>query len=181
MADQAARFDQRELRNAFGMFATGVAVITAKNPLSQTIGVTMSSFNSVSLDPPLVLFSVDRRGRSLDGMLKAKGYAVNILARSQEHLSNLFAKQLSDKFAQVEHDLGYEEAPLLRGAIAHFECKPYAHYDGGDHVIFVGEVMHFSTQDEGEPLLFFRGKYQNLKKAEERQAPTEWPLPSHYG
>ncbi len=160
MTEQASRFDQKELRSAFGMFATGVAIITAKNPLGETIGMTMSSFNSVSIEPPLVLFSVDRKGRSLDGMLQAKGYAVNILARSQEEISNLFSKQLSGKFADVEHDLGYEEAPLLKGAIAHFECKPYAHYDGGDHVIFVGEVVQFSTHADGEPLLFFRGKYR---------------------
>ncbi len=97
--------------------------------------MTMSSFNSVSLDPPLIVFSVDRKAHSLPEMLEAKGYAVNILSRRHEHLSNQFAKALAAKWATVEHTLGHEEAPLIRGALARFECEPYAHYNGGDHLI----------------------------------------------
>ncbi len=113
--------DAREFRRALGQFATGVAVITAQNPRGEAIGMTMSSFNSVSLDPPLVLFSVDRKAYSLPEMLEANGYAVNILSRGQEHLSNQFARALSDKWAAVEHTLGHGEAPLIRNAPARRE------------------------------------------------------------
>ena len=169
---------QREFRSALSQFATGVAVITARGEAGAPIGMTMSSFNSVSLDPPLVLFSVDRRALSLPAMQAAEGYAVNILSRGQEQLSNQFAKASTDKWADVAHSIGHAEAPLLAGALAHFECAPYAQYDGGDHVIFVGRVVRFSARDDDEPLLFFRGKYQSLR----REAASEpmWPLPIHY-
>ncbi|MFC0239479.1 flavin reductase family protein [Rhodopseudomonas telluris] len=168
----------REFRSALSQFATGVAVITARGEAGVPIGMTMSSFNSVSLDPPLVLFSVDRRALSLPAMQAAEGYAVNILSRSQEALSNQFAKAATDKWSDVAHSLGHAEAPLLAGALAHFECAPYAQYDGGDHVIFVGRVVRFGARDDEEPLVFFRGKYQSLS----RQGGSEpmWPLPIHY-
>ncbi|MYZ49113.1 flavin reductase family protein [Propylenella binzhouense] len=170
--------DPKQLRTALGQFATGVAVITAQDRRGGLIGLTMSSFNSVSLDPPLILFSVDRRANSLNALLEAQGYAVNILSRQQEELSNRFARALSDKWADVAHSLGHAQAPLLHGAIAHFECAPYAQYDGGDHVIVVGRVLRFSANPEAEPLVFFRGKYHSLKSGDERT--PEWPLPIHY-
>jgi len=173
-----AAFDPRAFRHALGQFATGVSIITAMGPDENPIGMTMSSFNSLSLDPPLILFSVDRKSYSLQPMLDAKGYAVNILSRAQEHLSNKFARALSDKFADVEHDLGFAQAPLLRDALAHFECEAYANYDGGDHVIFVGRVVRFNARTDLDPLLFFRGKYCDLT-TEARPAP-QWPLPIHY-
>ena len=114
-------FDTREFRRALGQFATGVAVITAQNRGGEAVGMTMSSFNSVSLEPPLILFSVDRTANSLPGMLEARGFAVNILSRCQEHLSNQFAGAMSDNWAAVEHTLGHNEAPLIPGALAHFE------------------------------------------------------------
>ena len=173
-------FDVLEFRRALGQFATGVAVVTARNPRGEAVGVTMSSFNSVSLDPPLILFSVDRKSRSLPEMLEARGFAVNILSRGQEHLSNQFAKALADKWAAVEHSFGHNEAPLIHGALAHFECEPYAHYDGGDHVIFVGKVLRFSASADpnDQPLIFWRGKYHGLQAGQE-SAPL-WPLPIHY-
>ena len=171
-------FDQRGFRHALSQFATGVAVITARGPNDEAIGLTMSSFNSVSLDPPLILFSVERKAMSLGAMLVAKGFAVNILSRSQEALSNQFAKSLSDKWSNVEHTAGHAEAPLLAGAIAHFECEPYAHHDGGDHVIFLGKVLRFASNPSEQPLVFFRGKYHGLDSYDEK-AP-EWPLPMHY-
>ncbi|MGO4716741.1 flavin reductase family protein [Bradyrhizobium sp. 2TAF24] len=168
--------DQRSFRKALSQFATGVAVITARGEGGDAIGMTMSSFNSVSLDPPLVLFSVDRRALSLPAMMAAQGYAVNILARQQEALSNQFAKALGDKWNNVAHSVGHAQAPLLDGALAHFECEPYAHHDGGDHVIFIGRVVRFTAADEGEPLVFFRGKYHSLHN----QSEPVWPLPIHY-
>lgn len=173
----AADVDPRAFRGALGQFATGVAVITAQGADGSAIGMTMSSFNSVSVDPPLVLFSIDRKAFSLQAMTDAKGYAVNILGRDQEHLSNRFAKALGDKWAAVEHTIGHMSAPLIAGALAHFECTPYAHYDGGDHVIFVGRVVRFSAFPVNEPLIFFRGAYRSLQSTERS---PEWPLPMHY-
>lgn len=172
-AEQGAR----ALRRALGQFATGVAVITAEAADGGVIGLTMSSFNSVSIDPPLVLFSIDRKAFSLKAMSEAKGYAVNILGADQEHLSNKFAKALGDKWTTVEHTLGHCAAPLLAGALAHFECEPYAQYDGGDHVIFVGRVVRFAAETASDPLIFFRGAYRGLAKQE---SSPQWPLPMHY-
>lgn len=169
----------KQFRHALGEFATGVAVITASDPAGELLGMTMSSFNSVSVDPPLILFSIDRRAHSLAAMESAGGYAVNILSRSQEALSNRFARALSDKWENVLRTAGYAEAPLLDGALAHFECEPYATYDGGDHVIFVGRVVKYTTHPgKPEPLLFFRGRYQDLASGQERE--PDWPLPIHY-
>jgi flavin reductase (DIM6/NTAB) family NADH-FMN oxidoreductase RutF len=175
--DVAPDLDPRAFRQALGQFATGVAVITAEAADGSAIGMTMSSFNSVSVDPPLILFSIDRKSFSLTAMTEAKGYAVNILGRDQEHLSNKFAKSLGDKWAAVEHTLGHEAAPLIAGALAHFECAPYAHYDGGDHVIFVGRVVRFMAYPDNEPLIFYRGAYRSLAGTERS---PEWPLPMHY-
>src|SRR6266404_4321764 len=105
--------EDRAFRRALGEFATGVAVVTARGQGEELVGVTMSSFNSVSIDPPLVLFSIDRKARSLPAMLEARGFAVNILARDQEDISNQFARALSDKWSQVKVSIGHAEAPLI--------------------------------------------------------------------
>lgn len=176
-----ALVEAKGFRDALGRFATGIAVVTARAEDGQPIGMTMSSFNSVSLEPPLVLFSVDRKAHSLGAISRAKGYGINILGREQEALSTRFAKALSDKWHAVEHVAGYGEAPLLAGALAHFECRPYAQYDGGDHVIFVVEVVNFATPiSDGEPLVFFRGRYRQLAADQNHPAPEQWPLPIHY-
>lgn len=169
----------RAFRRSLGEFATGVAVVTARGKGEELIGMTMSSFNSVSVDPPLVLFSVDRKSRSLPAMRDAKGFAVNVLAREQENISNQFARALTNKWDQVKTNVGYAEAPLIAGALVHFECEPYANYDGGDHVIFVVRVVrHTARTDAPAPLIFFRGCYRDLVD-ESRREPS-WPLPIHY-
>lgn len=171
--------DARAYRRSLGEFATGVAIITAEGPRGELIGMTMSSFNSVSVDPPLVLFSVDRRANSLGAMLEAEGYAVNVLARDQEHLSNKFARALSDKWSEVQKTVGHARAPLLTGALAHFECEPYAHHGGGDHIIFLVRVLRQAVRPgEHPPLVFFRGGYRDL--VEEGRREPSWPLPIHY-
>lgn len=168
-----------EFRRALGEFATGVAVITAQGQGDDLIGMTMSSFNSVSIEPPLVLFSVDRKANSLPAMLEAKGFAVNVLAREQEDISNRFARALSDKWSEVKRTVGHAEAPLITGALAHFECEPYADYDGGDHVIFVVRVVKHSVRPGNPaPLIFFRGRYRDLVDETDRE--PSWPLPIHY-
>jgi len=171
--------DGKVFRQALGEFATGVAVITAEGPDGEPIGMTMSSFNSVSIDPPLVLFSVDRRAHSLPAMERAKGFAVNVLAREQEDISNRFARALSDKWAEVKRTIGHAQAPLITGALAHFECEPYARHDGGDHVIFVARVLrHAVRAGAPAPLVFFRGRYRDL--VDETAREPLWPLPIHY-
>ena len=171
--------DPRTFRRSLGEFATGVAVITAQGSREELIGMTMSSFNSVSIDPPLVLFSVDRRANSLPAMLEAKGFAVNVLAREQEEISDRFARALSDKWSAVKRQVGYAQAPLITGSLAHFECEPYANYDGGDHVIFVVRVVrHAVRAGNPAPLIFFRGRYCDLVDESERE--PSWPLPIHY-
>lgn len=171
--------DDRLFRRALGEFATGVAIVTARGSGEELIGMTMSSFNSVSIDPPLVLFSVDRKARSLPSMLAAKGYAINILARDQENISNQFARALSNKWDQVKTSIGHAEAPLITGALAHFECEPYAHHDGGDHIIFVVRVVrHTAHSGQPAPLIFFRGRYRDL--VDDTQREPAWPLPIHY-
>src|SRR5262249_57709224 len=107
--------------------------------------------------------SVGRKAGSLRGMLEARGFAVNILARDQEQISNQFARALSNKWDQVKTSVGHAEAPLISGAMAHFECAPYANYDGGDHVIFVVRVVRHATRSETPaPRIFFRGCYRDL-------------------
>ena len=155
--------DPRTFRRSLGEFATGVAVITAQGSGEELIGMTMSSFNSVSIEPPLVLFSIDRRANSLPAMLVARGFAVNVLAREQENISNRFARALSDKWSAVKRQVGYAQAPLITGALAHFECEPYANYDGGDHMIFLVRVVrHAVRAGNPAPLIFFRGRYCDL-------------------
>jgi flavin reductase (DIM6/NTAB) family NADH-FMN oxidoreductase RutF len=178
-AAPSAAFDVQAFRMTLGRFATGVAVVTAKAADGALIGLTMSSFNSVSLDPPLVLFSIGRSAYSLSAMLEARSFGINLLSRAQRDLSDRFAKAQTDKWRDVAHVVSDLEAPLLDSALAHFECRPYAHYDGGDHVIFVVEVLRFSVPSEGEgPLVFFGGRYHSLQ--DQNQATPAWPLPLHY-
>ena len=152
------RMGMRALRAALGQFATGVTVVTARAPDGTNVGVTASSFNSVSLEPPLVLWSLARSARSLAAFRGAGHFAVNVLAADQIPLSNRFATQRDDKFSGVECVDGLGGAPLLAGCAARFQCRRAFEYDGGDHLIFVGEVLAFDC--DGSPsLLFHRGRY----------------------
>lgn len=163
----------RAFRDALGMFATGVTVVSAAGQNGEApVGMTVSSFNSVSLDPPLVLFSVDRGALSLPALRRAPGYAVSVLAVDQVALSKRFAGKGIDKWAGLEPEAGFGGAPLVPGAIATFECRPYRVYDGGDHVIFVGEVVaHRTAPAAADPLVFFGGAYRSLATTEPA-APT---------
>ena len=169
--------NSKNFRNALGHFASGVAIVTAADGDKEQdpVGVTISSFNSVSLNPPLVLFSLDRSTNSLPVFEKAEGYAINILEHSAEDLCMRFAQPLSDKWQNLEYGTGYADAPLLPQSIVQFECKPYAQYDGGDHIIFVAEVIRFRV-DDGYPLVFYKGKFQELKDWHEPKDEDIWPL-----
>lgn len=153
--------DSLALRAALGRFATGVAVITARD-LDGPIGLTVNSFSSVSLDPPLVLFSVARTAGSLKRLEGVETYVVNILRHDQHEISSRFARTGVDKWAGASHEQGQSGAPVLAETLARFECRPYGRHDAGDHVIFIGEVMHFDAAEEGDPLLYYRGGYRAL-------------------
>lgn len=149
--------DVREFRNALGNFATGVTIVTACGSDGILAGVTANSFNSVSLDPPMVLWSLDKNSPSLRIMEDCSHFCVHILCASQQDLCMNFARSGEDKFADVAFEVGLGEAPVFDGCLARFECRNVVHHEGGDHVIIVGEVERF-TVGEGEPLIFFRGK-----------------------
>jgi flavin reductase (DIM6/NTAB) family NADH-FMN oxidoreductase RutF len=158
-------FTERTFRNALGMFPTGVAVVTARGAEGTLQGITISSFNSVSLDPPLVLFSLSRKLFSLDVFLAAETFAINFLQEDQQDLSVRFSKALSNKWDHVSYKAGITGALVLLPALAVLECQPYAQYDGGDHVIVVGEVKHVECQECCSPLVYFRGRYHKLTSA----------------
>jgi flavin reductase (DIM6/NTAB) family NADH-FMN oxidoreductase RutF len=154
----AEGFNTRELRNALGAFATGVTIITTRDRDGIPHGITVNSFSSVSLSPPLVLWSSSIFAQSLPAFQESRHFVVNILAFDQTELSNKFAKQSDDKFVDVDHITPESGAPVLIGAAAHFECRNEFRHYGGDHIIFIGHVERFAYTDR-PTLLFCRGKY----------------------
>jgi flavin reductase (DIM6/NTAB) family NADH-FMN oxidoreductase RutF len=157
-------FDDRRFRDALGAFPTGVAIITGLTPAGERLGMTVSSFNSVSLSPPLVLFSVARRASAFESWCAMPRYAINILSQQQEQLSNRFARSGTDKWSDVLVQDGVTGLPVLPNALAVFECEAHARHDGGDHEIFVGRVvaLRTSVHKQDLPLLFFGGRYRKL-------------------
>ncbi len=156
---QPPNFSQVEFRNALGMFATGVTIVTARTPEGQLVGLTANSFNSVSLAPPLVLWSLARAAASMSAFSTGSHYAINILGADQKALARRFATRGVDRFADVQFVEGVGGAPLLAGAAATFECFNRSRYEEGDHVIFVGEVERCTHRAGASPLLFHGGKF----------------------
>ncbi len=154
--------DPRAFRSALGCFATGVTVITTLDPKGRPVGFTANSFNSVSLEPPLVLFSLGRRALSLRAFLSSHDFAVNVLAADQQWLSDLFGKAAADRWAGLDFETWDSGCPILPGAVANFECHTRYTHDGGDHVIFVGEVGAMAYDDQRRPLVFHQGRYRDL-------------------
>ena len=154
--------DPQAFRDALGQFATGVTVVTAQTPDGELVGITVSSFNSVALEPPLVLFSIDRSSNSFDALSNTEAFAVNVLSLDQQDLAHRFASQGNNKWEGVAWHEGQTGVPVLDGVLAVFECTPSARHEGGDHVIFVARVERFDQSPEGAPLLFFRGGYRSL-------------------
>ena len=150
--------DARQFRNALGQFATGVTIVTTVTADGEPAGLTANSFNSASIDPPLVLWSLDKTSSNLEAFTQAEYFAVNILSESQQALSNRFAMVDEGRFDGVEFRDGIGRAPLLPGCAARFQCKTTYQYEGGDHIIFVGEVLEFDNFDR-PPLIFHSGKY----------------------
>ena len=153
-----ARFDPRDFRQALGRFATGVTIVTTRAADGTPVVMTANIFNSVSMDPPMVLWSLARSARSLPAFTQATHWNVHILANDQEALSNRFAKAGEDKFTGLALDNSPGGAPLIPGCSARFQCRTAFQYEGGDHIIFVGEVMDFD-RSERAPLVFVTGGY----------------------
>jgi flavin reductase (DIM6/NTAB) family NADH-FMN oxidoreductase RutF/DNA-binding IclR family transcriptional regulator len=151
-------FDPRELRDVFGSFVTGVTVVTTSDASGKRHGVTANSFSSVSLDPPLVLWSQSVTSKSHDAFKESDHFAVHILADDQIEISNHFAKSRDDKFEGLHHDNGIAGVPIIGGCAAYMECTKIASYPGGDHVVFLGRVERFHHSPR-RPLAFSRGKY----------------------
>jgi len=151
--------DARALRNALGHFATGVTVVTALAEDGRPVGVTINSFSSLSLEPPLVLWSLAKSSASLPLFVVAPHFAVHVLAANQQALSDRFAKPAANKFDDLDHGAGLGQVPLLAGCAAVFECVLQQCLDGGDHMILVGRVERFQADADALPLLFYRGRY----------------------
>ena len=154
-----AVFSARQFRDALGMFATGVTIVTARGPQGEPVGLTASSFNSVSLTPPLVLWSLAHHTSALAVFQGATHYAINVLTVAQRPLAERFATRGIDRWAGVAYSEGASGAPLLQGAAAVFECANRSQYVEGDHTIFVGEVLHCTHQGGSSPLLYHGGKF----------------------
>ena len=156
---QAPGFSSAEFRASLAMFATGVTVVTARTAGGELIGLTANSFNSVSLSPPLVLWSLSQAASSMAAFSAGSHYAINILAANQQALAERFASKRTDRWDGVAFTRGVAGAPLLTGAVASFECFNRSQYQEGDHVIFVGEVEHCTHTDGAAPLLYHGGKF----------------------
>ena len=153
--------DPRELRNVLGCFATGVAVVTSVGDEGKPVGMTINSFSSVSLDPPLILWSIGLESPSRGAYQRHSAFAINIMCSESKDLSLHFARPSEDKFADVDWSEGHEGVPVLGGALASLECAVEDRIISGDHEIYIGRVMKLNQRD-GDPLLFHRGKFAHL-------------------
>jgi flavin reductase (DIM6/NTAB) family NADH-FMN oxidoreductase RutF len=167
MADQATKgeyrsgHDPRTLRDALGCFATGVTVVTCQHE-GVPAGLTVNSFTSVSLDPPLLLVCVAKMAASATALTAASDFAINVLQTGQQPASIRFSTRDEDRFGTTPWSCGEAGAPILKDSLCVFECERYAVHDGGDHYILVGQVMKASFDASLDPLLYFRGKYRRL-------------------
>ncbi|MCP1121243.1 flavin reductase family protein [Robbsia andropogonis] len=149
-------FDSKDFRRALGRFATGVTVVTTSGNGSMPIGMTCNSFTSLSLDPPLVQWSIAKNSRNYTVMCAANHFAVHVLEAGQSELCHQFSARDIDRFANVRLETGLHGLPLLNNYHARFECEMYARHEAGDHTIVVGRVLRVS-HNEGDPLIFYCG------------------------
>jgi flavin reductase (DIM6/NTAB) family NADH-FMN oxidoreductase RutF len=156
---QAPNFSAQDFRQALGMFATGVTVVTARDAQGQLVGLTASSFNSVSLSPPLVLWSLAKTAASLAVFSAGSHYAINILSAEQQDVAERFASKQASRWQGVAYSDGMAGAPLLHGTAAAFECFNRSRYDEGDHIVFIGEVERCHHRSSASPLLYHGGRF----------------------
>ena len=164
-ASDSSSIDPRDFRNALGTYATGVTIITAATPEGKPYGLTCNSFASVSLNPPLVLWSLLIYSQGMSIFQNASHFAVNVLGASQQALATKFANSSTDRFAGVAWTPGLGNAPILADSVANFQCRAVNRYYGGDHVIFLGAVEAYAYNRQ-EPLLFARGGYGRFRSAD---------------
>lgn len=157
-ATAAEPFDPLQLRRALGSFGTGVTVVSTLAPGGRLVGVTANSFSSVSLDPPIVLWSLNRHSPNLAAFDGCGRFVINVLSLDQVTLSRRFASRLPDKFSGVDHRCGIAGLPVLEGAAAHFECSTEQRIEVGDHILFLGRVEAFEHRS-GAGLLYCQGRY----------------------
>jgi flavin reductase (DIM6/NTAB) family NADH-FMN oxidoreductase RutF len=155
-------FDARAFRDALGCFPTGVAVVTAESADRPPMGITVNSFASVSLDPPLVLWCVDRRSDRCHTFTNAPGFTISVLGACHRHVSARLARPGAHSLEGIQLRTTELGPPALADALAVLECGREANYPGGDHAILVGRVLRFWHQRKGEPLVFFRGRYRGV-------------------
>ena len=155
------QFDTKLLRNAFGCFPSGVTIVSLKDSDDKPTGITVSSFSSLSLNPPLCLFSIGKEQASRPFFESSDHFVVNILSAQQESIAWQFAKPIEDKFENVTYTENENGVPIIDGNIAHFCCRKWAVYEGGDHIILVGEVLDFNLS-ESDALIFFKGKINTI-------------------
>ena len=148
--------NKNNLRNVLSKFATGVTVVSTIDCDGKPIGMTANSFTSVSLDPPLVLWSIGINQPSYDAFLKAKGYSVSILSKDQKDICDLFSSPIENKFSDIDYTLTDNGFPIIQKSLAWFDCLKWNNYPGGDHQILVGEIKNFYA-DENDPLIFWNG------------------------
>jgi flavin reductase (DIM6/NTAB) family NADH-FMN oxidoreductase RutF len=157
-ATQRPAFSDRHFRDALAQFATGVTIVCTRAPSGRYIGFTVNSFSSVSLDPPLILWTIARASSSLTAFDTAERYAVNVLSAEQTELARRFSRPHADRFAGVTHRLGWSDAPLIEGCVAWLECCHHARHVAGDHVVFIGEVVTVEHA-RGTGLVFHQGRF----------------------
>jgi|SRR5438552_6052832 len=172
LASDNSAIDPRDFRNALGTYATGVTIITAAAADGKPYGLTCNSFASVSLNPPLVLWSLGIFSQGMGIFQNVSHFAVNVLGASQQALATKFARSSDDKFVGVEWTPGLGNAPLLADSIANFQCRAANRYYGGDHVIFMGAVEAYAYNRQ-EPLLFARGAYGRFLGVDDASAPPK--------
>lgn len=152
------QFDSRELRNVLGSFGTGVTIVTTIASSGERIGLTANSFSSVSLDPPIVLWSLGKQSRNLPVFHESGRFVINVLGVDQLHLSNQFAKPADDRFAGVEYAEGLGGLPVIQGCAANIECETISAQEVGDHILFLGKIIRYKHLKK-DSLLFCNGAY----------------------
>jgi flavin reductase (DIM6/NTAB) family NADH-FMN oxidoreductase RutF len=163
---------RRSLRDVLGCYATGVAIVATRTSTREHVAVTVNSFASLSLDPPLILFSLGKTANILPHFQRTQCFAVNILAHSQESLSNIFARPSSAAWDTALYTEGSNGCALFADVLAQLECSRYAEIDGGDHRTFFGEVTRIHLGPPADPLLFYRGRYGTYARSQLEKVPT---------
>jgi 3-hydroxy-9,10-secoandrosta-1,3,5(10)-triene-9,17-dione monooxygenase reductase component len=157
-------FDQKEFRKTLGTFATGITVVTAMHENSVPVGITVNSFTSVSLDPPLVLWCLDNEAESYNIFANCKNFAIHVLHQGQEAISQNFATKNSDKFSGLEWETSEFDCPILKDCASYLQCETETSYEGGDHIIILGRVKAMRTNADKQPLIYHASNYHSLRE-----------------